>query len=473
MVTSRMGSGVSSHDVDSLQPQHKAEIVRCIKESLSVSDHHDDNDGNDDKDKELMQDLTTKIDEKLKGAIHLRHDDSSDDEIADTAMSPAEIESISKQVSMMFAASGAGPAGVEMSTGTPNGSKSAAPGQRKDFRQRRLTFAMQRDRSTSANVQHITTIYCSAEIGEVRDITPPFPSTVLGTYSCHGIEPSWTDEGYTEKINQDRGCVVHPFRQNLREAVFCVFDGHGEHGDLVSQYVMTEVPRRLETNAKLTSNPEQALKEIYVDIDKALGTEAVAKMPNLQPLFSGTTAVVVYMRENTMWIANAGDSRAVLCTRQASMNRAVNLTRDHNPDLPEEEARILSMGGYVSAPPEEGLSARVWLDANCTQIGLAMSRSIGDHAVLTVGVIAEPEVVKHEITSDDQFIILASDGVWEFIPSQEAVDIVAADIKHGAEHACRKLIQTAADRWRQNEGDYRDDITALIVVLPVFPPNTA
>ena len=60
--------------------------------------------------------------------------------------------------------------------------------------------------------------------------------------------------------------------------------------------------------------------------------------------------------------------------------------------------------------------------------------------------IAEPEVVQHDITSDDRFMILATDGVWEFIPSQEAVDIVASELDQGAEHACRKLIQTAAER---------------------------
>ena len=108
------------------------------------------------------------------------------------------------------------PAGIEINGTT---------GQRKDFRQRRLTFAMQRERSNSASVGDVTTIYASAEIGAERKGTVPFPSSILGTYSCHGIEPSWTDEGYTEKINQDRGCVVHPFRSTRREALFCVFDG--------------------------------------------------------------------------------------------------------------------------------------------------------------------------------------------------------------------------------------------------------
>ena len=69
-----------------------------------------------------------------------------------------------------------------------------------------------------------------------------------------------------------------------------------------------------------------------------------------------------------------------------------------NPDSPAEMARIVKAGGFVSPPPEPGLSARVWLDAEFTQVGLAMARSIGDHAVKGVGVIAEPEVLVHDFT---------------------------------------------------------------------------
>lgn len=64
---------------------------------------------------------------------------------------------------------------------------------------------------------------------------------------------------------------------------------------------------------------------------------------------------------------------------------AVNLSEDQNPNKPDEQARIEGAGGFVSPPPEPGLSARVWLDADFTQIGLAMARSIGDHAVSPVG----------------------------------------------------------------------------------------
>ncbi|CAM9125846.1 unnamed protein product, partial [Hapterophycus canaliculatus] len=123
--------------------------------------------------------------------------------------------------------------------------------------------------------------------------------------------------------------------------------------------------------------------------------------------YSGTTALVALYRDDNLWIANAGDSRAVLGTEivEASARRSSAegqasgpastvsfLSDDHNPDRPGELERIESCGGFVSPPPEAGLSARVWLDKELTRIGLAMSRSIGDHAVKEVGVIATPEV---------------------------------------------------------------------------------
>mmetsp|Transcript_24060 Transcript_24060/g.58902 ORF Transcript_24060/g.58902 Transcript_24060/m.58902 type:complete len:137 (+) Transcript_24060:526-936(+) len=128
-------------------------------------------------------------------------------------------------------------------------------------------------------------------------------------------------------------------------------------------------------------------------------------------------------------------------------------------------ARIEKMGGFVTPPPEPGLSARVWLDVDCTQIGLAMARSLGDHAVKPIGVIAEPVVTIHDVRPEDDFVILATDGVWEFISSDEAVQLVARNLASGATKACQALIEAAAAKWHDEEGDYRDDITALVVRL--------
>jgi protein phosphatase PTC2/3 len=83
----------------------------------------------------------------------------------------------------------------------------------------------------------------------------------------------------------------------------------------------------------------------------------------------------------------------------------------------------------------------------------------GDHAVKAVGVIPEPEVKVFECDDNDQFMIMASDGVWEFITSQEAVDIVQEHLHLGYHEACQELIETAAARWQEEEGDYRDDVS--------------
>lgn len=102
-----------------------------------------------------------------------------------------------------------------------------------------------------------------------------------------------------------------------------------------------------------------------------------------------------------------------------------------------------------------------------------MARSIGDHAVKNVGVIAEPVVTMHEIGEEDEFIILATDGVWEFIDNQDAVQIVSEHLLENkpegrikcATAACEALIKVAMEKWHEHEGDYRDDITAIVVSL--------
>lgn len=250
---------------------------------------------------------------------------------------------------------------------------------------------------------------------------------------------------------------------------FSSFLGHGQGGELVSQYALHEVQRLLEKHPDFKGDIEKAFKETFLKVDSSLLEEEL-----IEPMYAGTTACVCLLRDKQLVLSNAGDSRAVLARRRKVVEgqddglselEALDLTEDQNPDLPEEQARIEEMGGFVSPPPEPGLSARVWLDAECTQIGLAMARSIGDHAVKTVGVIAEPVVTFHDIKEEDEFLILATDGVWEFISSAEAVRVVAGNLHKGATKACRSLIEAAAARWHDEEGDYRDDITALVIRL--------
>ena len=288
------------------------------------------------------------------------------------------------------------------------------------------------------------------------------------------------------KINQDRGGMAYPYGGKAKTALFAVYDGHGQGGELVSQFALHEIQRRLAKHPDFPS--DQSFLETFRAVDEALRHE-----PLIEPLYAGTTACVVLLQDRTLTIANVGDSRAVLARRRprkSSTNTsspagvpglmglggppmeseflALPLTEDQNPDLPDEFTRISNAGGYVTASPGPGLSARVWLDATCTQIGLAMARSIGDHSVSPVGVIADPVVTRYELDDSDDFLVLASDGVWEFLESQEAVDIVAQNLDRGATKACQALIEAAAARWHDEEGEYRDDITAIVVRLPLL-----
>lgn len=88
-----------------------------------------------------------------------------------------------------------------------------------------------------------------------------------------------------------------------------------------------------------------------------------------------------------------------------------------------------------------------------------MSRSIGDLAVKPIGVIAEPELFHFDLPPHPEFLILGSDGLWEFIDNEEAVRIVDEYLDEGVPVATRALIQEAAQRWQDEEGDYRDDVS--------------
>ena len=124
---------------------------------------------------------------------------------------------------------------------TPTAASSSAPN---PFNERSPSFGINSSASRKANNGRPvrTTIFASSEIGTVTEKPPPFPDSVLGTYSCHGIEPGHDDEELIhEKINQDRGCVVCPYNSKRNEALFMVLDGHGSEGDKVSEFVMRQV----------------------------------------------------------------------------------------------------------------------------------------------------------------------------------------------------------------------------------------
>ncbi|VEU37103.1 unnamed protein product [Pseudo-nitzschia multistriata] len=131
--------------------------------------------------------------------------------------------------------------------------------------------------------------------------------------------------------------------------------------------------------------------------------------------YQGSTAVCVLVSvgkdgERTLVSANVGDSRAILCRGR----KAVNLTRDHKPSDEREKARIRSMGEDVQWDPY-GEIYRVK--------DLSLSRAIGDRFAKPV-VSSEAEIGCVPVEDEDEFFLLASDGLWDVMTSQEVVDFV-------------------------------------------------
>ncbi|KAG2495635.1 hypothetical protein HYH03_006235 [Edaphochlamys debaryana] len=266
-----------------------------------------------------------------------------------------------------------------------------------------------------------------------------------------------------KKTNQDN-CFAFEKYITEDQSLFGAMDGHGPHGHLVSGYVKQHLPIILVNHLTLEKDVKKALTQGFCEVDRSLANSRI------DCEFSGSTAVVSYLKGKTLTTAWVGDSRGVMGRETKKGWEAIDLTTDHKPTAPEEKARILKANGRVERLVDEMGQPmgpyRVWLQYAWIP-GLAMSRALGDVLAHQVGVTSEPDHTVMDITPQDKFIVLASDGVWEFITSKEAVDIVAQ--YDSAEEACRQLVDEAYQRWLTEEEGVVDDITAVVVRF-IHPP---
>ncbi|KAM0864569.1 hypothetical protein ACQ4PT_043848 [Festuca glaucescens] len=281
--------------------------------------------------------------------------------------------------------------------------------------------------------------------------------------------------------NQDCSIVWEGFGCQ-EDSIFCgIFDGHGQWGHYVAKAVRDSLPpsllcRRQEAVALASLiEGEKKLCDCQFDLWKqsylaaaATVDEELRRNRRLDAVDSGSTALSIVKQGEMMVIANVGDSRAVLATT-ADDGRvaAVQLTVDFKPNLPEEHERIRQCKGRVFCLGDEPGVHRVWLPDQEAP-GLAMSRAFGDYCVKDYGVISVPEVTQRRITARDQFVILATDGVWDVVSNQEAVQIVAATPDR--EKAAKRLVQCAVRAWRRKRPGYAvDDCSAICLFFRSLP----
>ena len=273
------------------------------------------------------------------------------------------------------------------------------------------------------------------------------------------------------------------------DALFGVFDGHG--GSAVSKFCAEHFPSVLLADAAFSNgHVEEGLRRTYLELDEML--RKPSHLPKLRQyakasaggetsgphpaLTTGCTAVVVHIHGNKLTVANSGDSRAVLCRD----GKAVNLTVDHKVTLDSEKSRISAAGGVVLDGRENG--------------NLNLTRAIGDLAYKSDEslkpeeqvITANPDVFLVELDPEkDDFVILACDGIWEVMSSQEVVDYVShglgrirgASSPMSADSSSSSQVTTISDMIgnmidvacsddvRKTEGHGGDNLSCIVVDL--------
>jgi len=247
--------------------------------------------------------------------------------------------------------------------------------------------------------------------------------------------------------------------------LICVFDGHGKDGHETSVRTVRTVPYFLIKSRHYPNKMEEALKEAFVKSHNEMVNYANDNGIDIEA--SGSTAVAAVWKDTSMWFAWAGDSRAIMGSR-GSKPEVIQETFDHKPDAPKEKARIEACGGEVRSEtyPDGWVNHRIYC-AGKSYPGLCMARTLGDNCAKNAGVTAEPEVQQFDVPLGDKpFLLLASDGVWEFIDTRKVVKHFGKDLdKNGSEKMMQKLVKDARKKWKENEGDYCDDITAVLVTF--------
>ncbi|EGN98389.1 hypothetical protein SERLA73DRAFT_183367 [Serpula lacrymans var. lacrymans S7.3] len=234
---------------------------------------------------------------------------------------------------------------------------------------------------------------------------------------------------------------------------FAVYDGHG--GGSVARFAGKHVHKRLVTEeAYREKRYEEALKRAFLGTDEdLLADPAHTRDP------SGCTAVAALVSsDGKIYVANAGDSRSVISVK----GEVKPLSFDHKPSSETEKARIVGAGGYVEYGRVNG--------------NLALSRALGDfefkknYSLIPQKQIitSDPDVTVHSVTEEDEFLVLACDGIWDCLSSQQVVDYIRLKVSEGKElSAIGEMLcdHCLAPDTSSGAGIGCDNMTVLIVAL--------
>ncbi|VDN60255.1 unnamed protein product [Dracunculus medinensis] len=247
-------------------------------------------------------------------------------------------------------------------------------------------------------------------------------------------------------------------------------------GSEVAQYASTHLPGLLKERVSWKRGDyKEAIKEAFLEFDNLLRSKFFYTLNYLRKNLkeniayggpssdtpgedSGTTACLLLIFEDRVIVGNAGDSRAVLCRK----GTAIELSVDHKPEDDLERRRIEAAGGEIS------IDGRV-------NGGLNLSRALGDHfykknealPLEDQMISSNPDVNENKLEPDDEFVIVACDGIWNSLSSQEAVDFVRNRLSNGIslKEICEQMCDECLSPDTAGDGTGCDNMTVVIMQL--------
>ncbi|WJX42901.1 hypothetical protein P8452_30075 [Trifolium repens] len=282
----------------------------------------------------------------------------------------------------------------------------------------------------------------------------------------------------TKGTNQDAMTVWENFAGE-EDTIFCgVFDGHGPRGHKFAQSIRDNLPSKLSTTIKMSqqnvsnevdanatnkSTSNDSWEEQFCSTFNQMD-EHLAKNVDTDGLCGGCVAITLIKQGDQLIIGNLGDSRAVLCTKEDDNQLIpIQLSVDMVPDVPSETNRVIKCGGRVFAAQEDPDVKRIWMpEGNCP--GLAMSRAFGDFCLKDHGLSSVPDLSYRRLTKQDEFVVLASDGIWNVLSNDEVINEVASAPKRSL--AAKLLVKRAVKAWKNKYPFYYvDDCSAICLFL--------
>jgi serine/threonine protein phosphatase PrpC len=258
--------------------------------------------------------------------------------------------------------------------------------------------------------------------------------------------------GRRNDVNQDRAIVVSPYQLPGVPAgdnfLIAVFDGHGEGGELMSEFASQNLPTMLAS----------ALEQQLLPLDASKVTDALTAAfrrlhDECPPLESAGTTVSAALRLGDMlYLANAGDSITFVAGYSEERGIIYWKTKLHKPDEPDERARIEKCGGVVTeAKPGPRQSARLSLGEGKGTI--AFSRSIGDRDATPVGLIPDPTVQVLNLTKlvssewfSNMYVVSVTDGISDVFSLYDISDDIGQQLFGEAKYSSRLSLQTRCER---------------------------